>query len=285
MELTPNEILIIVAGHKETTEQNLGQPFMEICVDFQSKKPLGYSHYLAHSSVGMLFPEAWSEVAILVEMKSFLGDKKFIGLQHYRRFFMLREDDFGETCSMPANMRNDYVKNQSFLLNQFEGKIIIPKKWIFDEDAFSQLITCQPTLEELTLLTLDEFDKSLKPIFGKVSSLKILKEKNYIYPLNMFMGGQEFYDEWRSILVVLIPKIEELSKRFNGLLVERWGGYIAERLFSIYITLCKETGRWNFIEKTVIVFDGPHKQQDLKNRVFSKEFRLLSRLRKKFQVS
>jgi hypothetical protein len=139
-----------------------------------------------------------------------------------------------------------------------DGQIVIPKKWEFTENVFDQFVLCHPSLKDLMLLTLKEFDKVLLPIFGEISSLELMQRNNYLYPLNMFLGTREFYLEWRLILSSLVPSVETLAENLEGQLQDRWGGYIAERLFSIYITLCCETTRWSFIEKTVVVFDQPH---------------------------
>jgi hypothetical protein len=257
MELKLNDVAVVVASHQEPIFRNLKPPYLEVCVDLKTNRPFGFSHYVTKSMSSLKFPEAWSEIAVLLEFDAFIGDSKIVGLQHYRRFFSFNTEIIGAIDSRPASERNEYVENQMQSLLEIERQVVIPRKWEFPENVFEQFVLCHPMLEELFLFTLKEFDKLLRPFFGTHSTLDIMQQKNFLYPLSMFIGPREFYSEWISILNSLIPKVEEHSTKFDGQLGERWGGYIVERLFSIYITLCQATKRWSFIEKPVVIFDGP----------------------------
>jgi hypothetical protein len=256
MELRLDEIAVIVACHQEPEFRNLKPPYEEVCIDFQTSRPHGYTHYLTRNLSTLKFPDAWSEVAVLLALESYVGDAKLVGLQHYRRFFSFDKEISGATISMPTNVRNEYVENQIQELVRIHGQIVIPQKWEFAESAYDQFVMCHPSLEALMLLTLKEFDRILLPLFGEISSLELMQRDNFLYPLNMFLGSRQFYLEWWSILSSLAPIVEMHSEKFDVQLEERWGGFIAERLFSTYITLCLETTRWSFIEKKVVVFDG-----------------------------
>jgi hypothetical protein len=257
MELNSGDIGIVVVSHQEPIFRNLKPPYVEVCVDFQSVRPHGYSHYLTKESSSLKYPEAWSEVAVLLKLDSFLENSKLVGLQHYRRLFSFDDITTDSIIFKPANARNEFVENQIENLLEIDAQIVIPKKWEFAENVFNQFLECHPSLEELMLFTLKEFDEVLFPFFGEVSTLELMQRDNFLHPLNMFLGSHRFYLEWRSILSSVTPNIEIHAEKFDGLLQERWGGFIAERLFSIYITLCRETNRWIFIEKSVVVFDGP----------------------------
>jgi FtsZ-binding cell division protein ZapB len=256
MELKLEEVVIVVASHQEASFRNLKPPYSEVCVNFQSIRPYGYSHYVTMSSSGLRFPDEWSEVAILLLLDSFVGEAKFVGLQHYRRFFSLDLQILEPIISLPRSARNEFVENQIQKLTKLEEIVVIPQKWEFTESVFDQFVTCHPNLEDLLLFTLEELDSVLSPIFGEVSTLQLMIEKSTLHPFNMFLGPREFHSEWSSVLRSLIPKVEEYAERFQGQLGERWGGYIVERLFSIYITLCQQSNRWCFIEKPVVLFDG-----------------------------
>jgi hypothetical protein len=256
MELSLKDVAVVVASHQEPIFRNLKPPYLEVCMDLKPSKPFGFSHYITKDMSRLKFPEAWSEIAVLLEFDSFIGDSKIVGLQHYRRFFSFTSEVTSVTISNAPNMRNEFVENQIKDLLEIEEQIVIPVKWEFTESVLEQFVSCHPKLEELFLFTLNEFDKLLFSDFGAFSSLAFTQEKTFLYPCNMFIGPREFYSEWHTILTALIPKIEERAEKFDGQLGERWGGYIAERLFSIYITLCQVSNRWTFIEKAVVVFDG-----------------------------
>ena len=256
MALRLDEIAVVVASHQESTFRCVKPPYVEVCVNFHPIRPFGFSHYLTREMSSLEFPDAWSEVAVLLELDLFNSDSKIVGLVHYRRFFGFDQGFTGETSSQQIAAHNGHVESQiQYLLND-DGQIVIPKKWELIENSFNQFVRWHPGLEELMLYALQEFDNLLLPIFGEVSTLALMKETNFLYPFNMFIGSREFYSEWISILRPLISSIETHSVKFEGQLEDRWGGYIAERLFSIYITLCQATNRWSFIEKTVVIFDG-----------------------------
>jgi hypothetical protein len=257
MEVNSGDIGIVVVCHQEPIFRNLKPPYVEVCVDFQTVRSHGYSHYLTKELSRLKYPEAWSEVAVLLELESFLENSRFVGIQHYRRFFSFDQTSGEAIISKPTNVRNSFIENEIGDLLKIRTQIVIPKKWEFKESALDQFVLCHPSLEELMLLTLQEFDKVLLPIFGEVSSLELMQRDNFLHPLNMFLGSREFYLDWRMLLSSVTPEIEIHAEKFDGKLQERWGGFIAERLFSVYITLCRETNRWSFIEKSVVVFDGP----------------------------
>ena len=72
----------------------------------------------------------------------------------------------------------------------------------------------------------------------------------------MFLGKVEFYLEWRGVLSQLVERIENTALSFEANLSPRWGGYIIERLFSVYIMLCIRDNKWEFTEKPVVIFDA-----------------------------
>jgi hypothetical protein len=229
---------------------------MEICVNLKSIKPFGYSHYLTKDTSRLKFPIEWSEVAIFLELDNYVGDSRIVGLQHYRRFFSFDNELTEALIVKPSILRNDYAESQIQYLLEIDVETVIPKKWEFSESAYDQFLVFHPSLEELLLFSLKEFDKVLMPIFGPISSLQLLQQSNYLYPCNMFIGSREFSLEWRSILSSLVSNIESYAEVYEGTLEDRWGGFIAERLFSVYITICQETMRWSFIERPMVLFDG-----------------------------
>lgn len=270
MELVKKHHRILVACHIELKFARLGGPYKEVSVYSGETKPRGYKQYVSEKKVNLLFPEAWSEIQVFMEMDNFTAGSKVVGLQHYRRLFCFSEYHPEEIFSLPFTQRNQFAKIQASEIKKIKGEIVIPKKWEFPYSAWEQFIVCKPELEGIFSYGLQELDTFLEPYFGKVDSQKILQENNYLYPLNMFIGKREFYLEWREILTKVVTKIENIAPQFQNSLTPRWGGYLAERYFSVYIYLCMEKNRWLFVEKPVAFFEN--KNDEVRNtEVFVRE--------------
>ncbi len=254
------DITILVACHEESQVRALKPPFVEVCVDFMPTKPFGYQDYLSKESSFLRNPEVWSEVAVFLNLLDFSRNSTFVGLQHYRRFFLLDETSKYDLVSTPMWKRNEIVESGISKLNLNPKDVIVPSKWKMDNNAWDQFVNNHPMLENLLTQGTHELDLLLKPIFGEIDSQAILKDSYFLFPYNMFIGHSDFYSEWKSILCPIIEKMEVLaddSKETNG---NRWGGYLVERLFSVFVTLSQSQQRWNIIEKSVLHFDSSEYQ-------------------------
>ena len=269
MDIKFKECAIIVASHAESVIRQLKPPYKEVCVSFGETQPFGYSEYISNDQSNLIYPTAWSEVTILLKLSQFTSGSPIVGLQHYRRLFLLSTDNDEAFISLPFLKRNEIVELEITKFSIPYNEIIIPRKWQFSTSAWEQFIRCKPELEEIFLYGLSELDDLLLPLFGEVKSENILRELNYIHPFNMFVGHYDFYSEWCNILTRLVAKIEREAPKFKDSLTERWGGYLVERFFSVYVYLCQANQRWNFIEKTVVIFDAP--DQELYDHEFMKE--------------
>jgi hypothetical protein len=269
MAMKFKECTIVVASHAESVLRQLKPPYKEVCVSFGETQPFGYSEYISNDQSDLIYPAAWSEVAILLKIPQFASGSPIVGLQHYRRLFLLSMDNVEAVISLPFLKRNEFAESEISKFSIPYDQIVIPRKLQFVTSAWEQFIECKPELEEIFLYGLSEFDKLLLPLFGEVNSEDILRKLNYIHPFNMFVGCYEFYSEWCDILNRLVANIESEAPKFTESLTERWGGYLVERFFSVYVYLCQTHQRWNFIEKTVVIFDAPN--QELHNHEFINE--------------
>ena len=255
MELVKNQFTIVVACHQEANFPSLSSPYKEVCVYQGERKPLGYEHYVPREKSTLIYPDAWSEIEVFLDLRSFTDESEIVGLHHYRRFFAFGEEYSKEVIDMPFSDRSKFADAQVGLQSRYIEAIVIPKKWEFSCSAWDQFLVYKPELEEIFNFSLNELDSLLRPHFGEVNSKVILQESSYLYPLNMFVGKIEFFEEWHGILSNLVARIENAAHQFGDSLTPRWGGYLAERFFSVYITLCQEKKRWEFIEKSVVFFN------------------------------
>ncbi len=248
---------IIVVAHQDTFLPPLPEPYKEVCIYYDEVKPQGYQHYASEEQFSLKFPKAWSEVAILLNLDSFASGSSIVGLAHYRRFFILNGFGNESIRYVFPGKRSAFLKSQVKYLELMKDYIVVPRKVDFTISAWDQFIEAHDDLEELMNYSCAELDIFLEPLFGKISSKQVLKDSNSLYPFNMFIGKIEFYQEWREILGGLVTEIEDRVIDIEANLPPRWGGFIVERLFSVYITLCISSGRWELTEKTVATFNAP----------------------------
>jgi hypothetical protein len=125
-----------------------------------------------------------------------------------------------------------------------------------DASLYEHFIECHAPLEQALNLACLAFDESIKDIFGIIDSKSDLKNTQYIYPWNMWIGSPDFYNEWVSVLLPVLKDLDNISESLPKVgFQSRWSGFISERLFTIYINRCRDANRWNFVERPVIFFE------------------------------
>jgi hypothetical protein len=67
---------------------------------------------------------------------------------------------------------------------------------------------------------------------SKETSEARLKSKNYYYPRNIFLTDTSFFEEWLSHSFRIAKK---LDARFDNTPDNRWGGFVLERLFTLFV--------------------------------------------------
>jgi hypothetical protein len=149
MELDKNEYIILVACHQESNTPPLSTPYLEVCVQRGESKPAGYEHYVSRKNGMLIYPEAWSEIEVLLDLKSFTDKSKIVGLQHYRRIFSLEEDYLEAVIPMRVSQRNHFAAAQVQHLLKYRKEIVIPRKWEFTNSAWNQFLECKPELEAI----------------------------------------------------------------------------------------------------------------------------------------
>jgi len=258
MESSSNsDNLLIVASHAEPIYRELESPYLEVCAILRNGLIQGYKHY-AESWPGLVaHPEALSEIIILLRARPFFNNKRQVGLIHYRRIFSLNPHEYNDqnhTQDLRTRFSRACIEAQ--FLQNYEGKIVIPKPLDVNSSVLAHFIEWHAPLEN----ALDEaclvFNASVQNIFGIIDSKSELENTQYLYAWNMWIGSPDFYDEWVTLLLPVLKALDDMSSSLpNDGYQFRWSGFISERLFSVYINLCKKTNRWNFVERPVIFFE------------------------------
>ena len=256
-DLGDTDSLIIVASHLEPIYRELEPPYMEICAVLSNGLVEGYQHYVEMYPSFEAHPESLSEIIILLGASQFFKDKKQVGLNHYRRIFSLNPQDPKDqnytqdyrtryaTASLHADFLNDYVSN-----------VVIPKPLEFNTSVYEHFITHHLPLEQALDVACLAFNESVRDVFGVIDSKSDLKNTQYLYPWNMWIGNPEFYNEWLTLLFPVLRALDDISDLLpSDGIQHRWSGFISERLFTVFIIHCRRANRWNFVERPVIFFE------------------------------
>jgi len=255
--LNDADTLVIVASHLEPIYRELEPPYLEVCAILSGGLVQGYQHYVENYPGLVAHPEALSEIIILLGAKAFFNNKKQIGLIHYRRIFSLDPSEINDH-NYARDMRTRYVCAgiEAKFLTSYADRIVIPIPETFKVSAYEQFVISVPPLERALNVACLAFDESVKEIFGVVDSKSQLENTPNLYPWNMWIGNPEFYSEWVALLFPVLKALDNISDSLpNDGYNFRWSGFISERLFTVYINLCRSTNRWNFVERPVIFFE------------------------------
>lgn len=189
-----------------------------------------------------------------------------IGLCHYRRYF-----DFHNQCKkfLPYTLFKTTQFNdidldipQSILNQVFEGKIIVPRYKSYRMPLYADYCTNHIS---------DDFFK-LKDVFSdepqkyKDAFGNIMYNNNKLMHFNMFIMKWEEFDKYCTWLFNILSKVEKVTdiSHYNPV-QKRIYGYMAERLFNVYI----EANKLDVIHEPIIWFNDDNKD-GLKNMSTSK---------------
>jgi hypothetical protein len=251
------DTLVLVASHLEPIYRELEPPYLEICAVLSSGLVHGYQHYVESDSGLVAHPESLSENIILLGARQFFENKKQVGITHYRRIFSLNPNE-PKDQNYTQDLKNRYScagKEAKFLCS-YVDKIVVPKPMDLKSSVYEHFIVCHAPLERALDVACLAFDKSVEGTFGIIDSKSDLKNTQFLYPWNMWIGSPDFYNEWVALLFPVLKALDDISDSLpNKGFQYRWSGFISERLFTVYIDHCRSANRWDFVERPVIFFE------------------------------
>jgi hypothetical protein len=251
------DTLIIVASHLAPTYRELEPPYLEICAVLSNGLVQGYQHYVESYPGFVAHPESLSEIIILLGARPFFDNKKQVGFVHYRRIFALDPDE-PKDQNYTQDLRDRYAcaGTEAKFLPNYLDQVVVPKPMALDNSVYDHFLASHAPLERALDVACLAFDASLKDIFGIVDSKSDLENTQQLYAWNMWIGNSDFYNEWVALLFPALKALDDISASLPSDGYQyRWSGFISERLFTVYINLCLNTNRWDFVERPVIFFE------------------------------
>ena len=243
-----NDKLIIVASHKKIPSKELDYPYKEVYRIENQNNPENFKH-TTFSIEGTKNPSlTWSEYPAFYSCFPLPNDIQMVGLVHYRCTF-----DLGNTSNkkLKYSDRYNFYMNQSKLLDKYYNKTIVSKT-VYKKSLFDQL---RPYLNnsintDIFSITCDYFDSNLN--ITDISSKQFFQNTNIFYHRNLFISNIDFANKWYEISYKLIKFLDQFNTTdFND---PRWGAYILERFFSLYVSMLKKETPEKVIEKQLVWF-------------------------------
>jgi len=182
-------------------------------------------------------------------------DSNYIGLSHYRRyltltrkkeksllFFTYRKTDKKDTyvCAFTHEELDNIASAKTksiFLATLNEGKLIVPKPAplrhkktydfnIKDNFIYHHIMEDWLLLEKTLIKVCPEYDEFAHVFF---------RESKEMHCYNMFIGSKQFLKEYCAWLFPILEELERIAKPSGYAYQKRLFGFIAERLFNLYI--------------------------------------------------
>jgi hypothetical protein len=187
--------------------------------------------------------DAWSEVAVLLEVLNAPHLPERIGLMHYRRFLA---PHLNPTAFKRVYVKPDAVSKilESLLAASDDrpGTVFAPKP-LRVRSLEEQFLRFQPEYGDLFLKVAKIFIRNLERSLGVV----IVRPLRSVFftPWNMFHGPRDFANHYYGLIkeTFLEADLGSYAAPMDSK-DQRWAGFICERLFSIYVETIEVHGLW-----------------------------------------
>lgn len=237
---------ILLAGHLQQAFGSVPYPFYEV-VRTNRKFNFRKQKFVSSISGSQYNPEKFSEYPAFWSSFPLRKNIECFGLFHYRCILNLSPNhDVDSVESM--NRRWQVLAVQSAFLKQYRDILAVSKPLDFtlmDMSNWDQLIFCFPDIEFDLLKMCKIFDS----ITGLSSEAK-LKQTAKLHARNIFVGPVDFANSWNRVSFGVLQGLKESKFESN---CDRPGGYVLERLFSVFVENWKLTHE--VVERPYIWFD------------------------------
>ena len=241
--------LIAIASHKNMSYQKLDAPYKEI-YRVEKGNSESFDNYIDEID-GLNHPLlVWSEYPAFMKSFPLPEDIKTFGLMHYRCLLGLDPHLSGSVINKNFYERYDFAKHQLSFLSMYSNKLVVgePLNWTFwGVTAWQQFKDCHGDAIDSLELACSVFDS-----LTGLKSKEILNTKTVLYSRNIFLAPVEFANEWYRIayeVMKVLDKSEITTK------ADRWGGYILERLFSVYVVSNMVSRKYEVIVRPLVFFN------------------------------
>jgi hypothetical protein len=169
----------------------------------------------------------WSEYAAWFENSRFFAGKEITGLFHYRCALNLAPVPFS---TFPSSLMSRFLKWQYQLVRKQQNFLFVGEPNRTDHSVWQQFMDAHPESIHILKAACDIYD--IEVGLSRESSETRLKSMHSYYPRNIFLTDTNFSDEWLSHSYKIAT---QLDLRFEVTPDNRWGGFVLERLFTLFV--------------------------------------------------
>lgn len=237
--------LIVVAGHQKVNAEDLGYPYMEVYRSEDKSLP-----NRATKVDGVNSPTiSWSEYAQFFYAFPLPETVRTFGFIHYRSMLDLRQEN-SHMSSLPYSQRKEFAQKQLDSINHYNDRVVIGMPLTFPCSSWQQFVDCHPKCEPALKDACKFFDSMFSEF--NINSENILKSNNFLYSRNMFISPVWFANKWSKIALDIVKYLDD--KKPEGA-DDRWGGFILERLFSVYVHINMHSNPNLVVQKPIVFFE------------------------------
>ena len=200
--------------HMQPDNSLNGQP----CDNISSKNP-------SYSELTAIY-WAWKN------LKKLYPDVRYVGLFHYRRFLAFDEQKFfAPNIAKPEEAIINYSLDPQMIASILEsGKIILGKRYVFPCTVAAHYCMCHFSGHYRTAARIirEQYPEYYEAFFD------VMEHSNKLSACNLFIMKLEDFERYCEWLFAVLSDIEN-DTQFQQHKFLREPGYLAERLFNVYI--------------------------------------------------
>ncbi|NFN94097.1 MULTISPECIES: DUF4422 domain-containing protein [unclassified Clostridium] len=265
------EIQILVATHKKSQMPN-EKIYLPIHVGRYGKNDLGYVGDDTGENISSKNLNFCELTGLYWYSKNYLNDSvTYIGLNHYRRYFLPNNSEFKDNAIVKLNFNNwEQVNNKSkdYLYKEIQDiDVILPIKRIYPISVKAQYSTMhiKDHLNEAVNIIKRDY-----PEYVEAADEYFNQNQSYLY--NMFIMKKQFFIEMMEWIFDILFKLEKIIMIPHDKQQARVFGFLSERLINIFILKkqlkVKELPVAFISDDERIIFDNYKRSKNINNFIF-----------------
>jgi hypothetical protein len=228
-----------VIGHKEN-KYRLPENFKFVQRRSEEILAINKFQHFRNSSL------VWSEYSAWFENVHELNEGPITGVIHYRCAINTTRFNFS---SLPMRYRIYFLKKLAAYVENRTNFILVGKPISTPKGMWQQYYDCEPGSISALELASEIYDEITDSIKG--TTLHRLHTTNEFTIRNIFVTDTDFSKNWSVMALEIAKRLDEiLVDQYNG----RWGGFVLERIFSLYLQDYQKKHQTNLIRKNFLYF-------------------------------
>jgi hypothetical protein len=213
---------VAVIGHsREALDLPKGYIYLERQSDLKMTPDLESAHqFLAPAYV-------WSEYAAWFENSKLLLNCELAGLFHYRCALSVKSNSHN---LLPNFYRGRFLNKQRKQFSKLSNFLAVGSLNVLDGSVWDQFQQNHPDLLQILELACAKYDALCEQPPG-TSKFRLQKLTGY-YPRNIFLTDSSFMQDWMKTSFEIATHLDSKSKNFPN---DRWGGFVLERIFTLFV--------------------------------------------------